>query len=90
MYFYEMYISYKTSANYQDIEYYPSDIDIPVYVLNSPNTDSETNYNDGFRKDTKENRRKRNYTRRFFLFDNLSVENNIIYARRITLRAITK
>ena len=39
MYFYEMYISYKTSANYQDIEYYPSDIDIPVYVLNSPNTD---------------------------------------------------
>ena len=87
MYFYEIYISYKSSTSYFNNEKYPSDIDIPVYVLNSPNTDSETNYNDGFRKDTKENRRKRNYTRRFFLFDNLSVENNIIYARRITLRA---
>ena len=87
MYFYEMYISYKTSSNYNEIENYPSDIDIPVYVLNSPNRNSETQYNDGFRKDTKENRKNRKYTRRFFLFDNLSVENTIIYARRIILRA---
>ena len=85
MYFYEMFVSYKITSNI-DTNYYPSDIDIPVYVLNTPNTDSETSYNDGFIVDTEENRRRRTYTRRFFLFDNLSVSNTIIYARRITLR----
>ena len=39
MYFYEIYISYKSSTSYFNNEKYPSDIDIPVYVLNSPNTD---------------------------------------------------
>ena len=70
MYFYELYLR---KGNLDDF------FDVPVYITNIGN-------NMNLKEDNEINRAERQYVRRFFLFNNLTQRESIIYASKITFR----